>query len=90
MGLVSASGDLLQGEGAGGEWNLPDGESGALWKWSQPCMLARPSPQAQLNQSTAGVGKNPLPLTPPFTTLYLVWFGNQWSKAPPSFYRGRN
>ena len=40
MGLVSASGDLLQGEGAGPEQNLLDGESGALWRWSQLCRPA--------------------------------------------------
>lgn len=38
MGLVSASGDLLQGEGA--EQNFVGGGNTVMWRWSQPCRLA--------------------------------------------------
>ena len=41
MGLVSAFGDRVQGEGAGSELNLLR----ALWRWSQPC---RPAPRPSL------------------------------------------
>lgn len=41
MGLVSAFGDRVQGEGAGSELNLLR----ALWRWLQPC---RPAPRPSL------------------------------------------
>lgn len=50
MGLSSASGDLLQGEGA--EQDFLSGGNTGLWRWSQPCRGPGPSPRAQLSQPT--------------------------------------